>query len=130
MQKPHHISLNPAVELAWWVEDPAIQFRITGKAYHFPGESGTIASSIKALGLTGEGLEEGTEKYWEDKRKEIWTKGISGHLRGSFGRPTPGKPLSEIESKPEDWPTRYDPKSVSRQSRALIRVSADCGLAG
>jgi pyridoxamine 5'-phosphate oxidase len=81
-----------------------------------PGESTTVQSAIQAMGLGGEGLEEGEYTWWEEKRKELWEKAISGHLRGSFGRPTPGKPLSELDSQPEDWPTRYDAKSVSPAS--------------
>jgi pyridoxamine 5'-phosphate oxidase len=113
MQKPHHLSLDPNIEIAWWIDPTAEQFRITGKAYHIPGEQTTVSSAIAAMGLAGEGLEEGEVQYWENKRKELWEKAMSGHLRGSFGRPTPGKKLSEIDSKPEDWPTRFDTKSVS-----------------
>lgn len=110
MQKPNHLAHDPTVELAWWIEDPAIQFRITGKAYTIPTDPSEVQGVLDKIGLDGE---DAKAEFWEDKRKDLW-KNLSGHLRGSFGRPPPGKKLDEIEEKPEDWISRLDVESVSR----------------
>ena len=110
MQKPHELDSHHDIELAWWIEPTAVQFRIIGKAYTFSADQSETTKALKAMGITGEDGEAG---WWEKKRKEVWEKEMSGHLRGSFARPQPGKPLSEIKEKPEDWPTRLDADSVS-----------------
>lgn len=109
MQKPVHIAHDPTVELAWWIEDPAIQFRITGKAAVISSDPSTSASAIKAFGV--EDGEEGNDEFWQGQRRKIWGD-FSGHLRGSFGRPPPGKPLEEVKEKPDDWIVRLDEESV------------------
>ena len=119
MQKPVHLNNSPALELAWWIDPTAVQFRITGKGYVIPSPSAPggkemIDTAIKAMGPTGEMGREGSAEWWEGKRKEVWAKEMSGHLRGSFGRPQPGKKLSEIDSKPDEWISRLDVSSVSR----------------
>ena len=118
MQKPVHLSNNPILEIAWWIDDAAVQFRITGEGYPIPSpkaENGAqlIDTAVKALGSEGAVGREGNAEYWEGKRVEMWEKEMSGHLRGSFGRPNPGKKLSEIKEKPEDWISRLDASSVS-----------------
>lgn len=111
MQKPVHVAHDPTVEIAWWIEETAVQFRITGKAYTISSDPTSSAAAIKAFGV--EDGEEGKDEFWQEKRKQIW-KDFSGHLRGSFGRPPPGTPLDQVKEKPEDWITRLDVESVSR----------------
>lgn len=118
MQKPVHLKHNPVLEIAWWIDDSAVQFRITGDGYTIPSPTSPngpelLATAVKALGEDGASGREGNEEWWEAKRKEMWEKEMSGHLRGSFGRPNPGKKMSEIEEKPEDWISRLDVQSVS-----------------
>ncbi|ORY30325.1 hypothetical protein BCR39DRAFT_494590 [Naematelia encephala] len=108
MQKPVHLRHDPTVEIAWWIVEPAVQFRITGQAYVIPPANEADSASKFHDILTGLGLDpdknvEGKPEWWEGQRKLLWDKAMSGHLRGSFGRPPPGTPLSEIEQKPEDW---------------------------
>jgi pyridoxamine 5'-phosphate oxidase len=110
MQKPNHLAHDPSVEIAWWILDSAIQLRITGKAYIVSADAATTRKAIQAMGVQ-EG-EEGKNEWWQDMREQLW-KDLSGHLRGSFGRPTPGTPLDQVKEKPEDWIQRLDPESVS-----------------
>ena len=117
MQKPTQLASHHDVEIAWWIEPPAIQFRLQGKAYTLPPDKTEVAKALKAMGLQGD---EADGKWWENKRKEVWEKEMSGHLRGSFARPAPGTPLDQIDTKPEDWPTKLDPDSV-RPHRAGLR---------
>ena len=89
-----------------------MQFRITGKAYTVSEDKSTASKTIEALHLA-DGAEESDPNWWEEKRKQVWENEMSGHLRGSFGRPGPGTPLSEVKEKPEDWIERLDASSVS-----------------
>ena len=120
MQKPVHLKNDPTLEIAWWIDDSAVQFRITGEGYTVPsptspdGES-LVQAAVKALGHDGAGGREGNAEWWEGKRREMWATEMSSHLRGSFGRPDPGKKMSEIEEKPEDWIQRLDAESVSAE---------------
>lgn len=115
MAKPVHLAAHHTVEMAWWLADPAIQFRITGQAYTIPNDTSAsdYDSQIKdALkGLRAKGDEEGKD-FWESERKRLWKEAMSGHLRASFGRPPPGTPLSEV-SDPKTWPESLKPESVS-----------------
>jgi len=109
MQKPNHLSHNPILELAWWIEETAVQFRLTGKGYTIPPNSEEAKKVIEAIGLEGE---EANVEFWEKKREQVWGE-FSGHLRGSFGRPPPGRKLEDVKEKPEDWTVRLDTSSVS-----------------
>ena len=120
MQKPNHLAHDPTIELAWWILDSAIQLRITGKAYSVSSDPESAARAIKELDV--QGAEEGENKWWQDKRDELWSQ-LSGHLRGSFGRPPPGTPLDQVKEKPEDWIQRLDVESVCFvQSPPLLQI--------
>ncbi|ORX34005.1 pyridoxamine 5'-phosphate oxidase-domain-containing protein [Kockovaella imperatae] len=117
MQKPLQLGEHHQVEIAWWMEPPAVQFRLRGQAFTLPADQNQVSKALKELGVQGE---EADAKWWEEKRKSIWANDMSGHLRGSFGRPPPGKPLSEIKEKPEDWPERLDAESDDPEQQKLI----------
>ncbi len=112
MRKPAELSHDPAVEIAWWIEKTAIQFRIIGDAYSIPPSTGSNDSAIEAVlsKLKPEG-DEKEAKWWEEERIKQWGK-MSGHLRASFGRPQPGKPLKDIDSDPDSWTESLPEKSV------------------
>ncbi|KAK1921678.1 hypothetical protein DB88DRAFT_498838 [Papiliotrema laurentii] len=120
MQKPNHLAHDPSVEIAWWILDSAIQLRITGKAYIVSADAATTRKAIQAMGVQ-EG-EEGKNEWWQDKREQLW-KDLSGHLRGSFGRPTPGTPLDQVKEKPEDWIQRLDPESDDPKQKKDIEFA-------
>lgn len=101
-KKYTHLRENPECEAAFWFEDVGVQFRVSGKAYVLPsgeheGETETKADeeASKILNSIATG-EEGNVEFWKEKREELWKK-QSGHLRASFARPTPGKPLKEVD---------------------------------
>ncbi len=135
MQKPVHLASNPILEIAWWIDDSAVQFRITGEGYTVPSPDAPnghdlIDKAVKALGQDGAGGREGNPEWWEGKRREMWAKEMSGHLRGSFGRPQPGKKMSEIVEKPEDWLQRLDVESVGLSVCLWGREELIRGVAG
>ncbi|WVW78324.1 hypothetical protein I302_100278 [Kwoniella bestiolae CBS 10118] len=123
MSKPQHLAHSPTVEVAWWIEPTNVQFRITGQAISIPSPntSQDFQRAIKTLGV--EGLEEGKEEWWENKRKELW-KGVSGHLRAGFGRPTPGKKLSEVEGS-DKWPETIPAESDKPDEQKTIQEAYD-----
>jgi hypothetical protein len=115
MQKPVHLFTHPTIEIAWWINPHGVQFRITGQAYTIPSQSSesTKRDVEKALASLDAKGEEGDADWWEKERKRVWKESMSGHLRASFGRPPPGKPLEEI-SDPKEWPEQFEAESVSR----------------
>jgi hypothetical protein len=134
MAKPAHLSNSHTVELAWWIDPTAVQFRITGQAYVLPAnpDDPEYKSSMDAAlkGLQAQGGEDKAD-YWEKERKRLWKEAMSGHLRASFGRPTPGKDLGECPD-PKEWPERLDAESVrfnsSRRRRGCRYGSIYSGI--
>ena len=62
MAKPKHLAHDPTVEIAWWIEAPAIQFRITGEGHVIPPAGSSSTSEIlRQLGATGEVSMRGAE---------------------------------------------------------------------
>jgi pyridoxamine 5'-phosphate oxidase len=108
MQKPNHLAHDPTLEIAWWIEETAVQFRITGKGYTISPDAEAAKKTIEEMGIEGD---ETDLKFWENKRDEVW-KDFSSHLRGSFGRPPPGRKISDVKEKPEDWTVKLDTSSV------------------
>lgn len=123
MAKPAHLASSPTVELAWWIEATAVQFRITGHAYTLPsnpGDEGYKQAMSDALaGLKATGDEEQAD-FWEKERKRLWKEAMSGHLRASFGRPTPGKELKDCPD-PKEWPERLDAESVRAKWPPIVK---------
>ncbi|WVR04766.1 hypothetical protein IAU60_001778 [Kwoniella sp. DSM 27419] len=123
MSKPVHLAHSPTIELAWWIENTNVQFRVTGQAVTVPTSSGAgdesssvFLDAIKTLGV--DGLEEGKAEWWDDQRRKLW-ESVSGHLRAGFGRPPPGKKLDEVES-PDKWPETIPAKSDDAAEQKTI----------
>jgi hypothetical protein len=127
MQKSSHLSHNPTMEIAWWLDPAGVQFRISGKAFCLPNQStpegsARVEDALKQLRTQGQESEPG---WWEKERMRVWKEGMSGHLRASFARPSPGKSLDEV-SEPDTWPTRLDAESVCpRPCRPCVPTLAD-----
>ena len=124
MQKPVNLAHDSSVELAWWIEPPAVQFRIRGQAYTLPPDKTQANEVIKRLQLSGD---EAKGAWWEDKRENIWSD-LTGHIRASFARPTPGTPLDQAKEKPEDWIERLDAESVGFFPSREQRWAADIDM--
>jgi pyridoxamine 5'-phosphate oxidase len=122
MAKPAHLAKHHTVEMAWWLADPAIQFRVTGQAYVIPSDESAsdyqsqLDEVLKGLRAKGD---ETDKSYWEKERKRLWKEAMSGHLRASFGRPPPGTPLSEV-ADPKTWPETLPAESVSLIRSQLV----------
>ncbi|WRT64641.1 uncharacterized protein IL334_001575 [Kwoniella shivajii] len=125
MSKPVHLAHSPTTEIAWWIENTNVQFRITGSAVTIPSSSADdedkFKEAIKKLGV--EGSEEGTKEYWVEKKKELW-KSVSGHLRAGFGRPKPGTPLDQVPSS-DTWPETIPAESDKPEEQKTIKFAYD-----
>ncbi|TFK42131.1 pyridoxamine 5'-phosphate oxidase-domain-containing protein [Crucibulum laeve] len=110
------IATHPDIELAWWIEGANQQFRVTARAYivsdpKFNLHEHFMQTLFAAKPETGSGLaiinSEGLN--WEAKRLEIF-KTMSGHMKASWCRPTPGSKLDNPEDA-KKWPeTVKEPK--------------------
>ena len=113
MNKVNHLEKSPLAESSFWIDETGVQFRIAGKAYVVPSDADTSDSSrtaaegvIQSMGAQGD---ERTVDWWIGERERNWRDGISGHLRATFARPTPGTPLDQCNVKPEDWTETIKP---------------------
>jgi hypothetical protein len=114
MNKVSHLESQPLAEGSFWIEETGVQFRVAGKAYVVPSDAdrsdagktkaGEVVRALRAQG------EEANVDWWIAEREKSWSEGISGHLRATFARPTPGTPLDRVERKPEEWTETIKPK--------------------
>lgn len=125
------ITSNPEVELAWWIEGTQQQFRISGWTSIIPSPSqkqlyshfGDIVKSVNEggskqghgkAGLLGLEAVTLTPSFdWEKKRVEVF-KSMSGHMKASWCRPTPGTKLEGGQDEAKKWPEKIEePQSDS-----------------
>lgn len=127
MQKANQLAKEPSMEFAWWIKETNIQFRVQGRAYVVPNDletpSDKLKECVKQMGGQGD---EADAQWWIEEKNRQWEK-MSGHLRASFARPTPGTPLKEVDRKPEDWAESIPAKgeNVSR-IRTRRKSPAQC----
>ncbi|KAH7106689.1 hypothetical protein BKA62DRAFT_611614 [Auriculariales sp. MPI-PUGE-AT-0066] len=91
MPKSAQIADNDNVELAWYIEPTMEQFRIFGKASLVPHPKHTARGASDLP----------TDVDWAAERANIFNT-VSGAIRASWCRPTPGSKLDEPEVA---WPT-------------------------
>jgi hypothetical protein len=127
--KTFQLAENPEIEIAWWIENTGVQFCFQGRAYVLPTDADTSQEGRRKLEevlreLDGKGRE-ADPQWWISQRERLWKESMSGHLRASFARPTPGTPLSDHESKPSDWPETLpaEGKDVSALSLGLTQLN-------
>ncbi|KAK4686513.1 hypothetical protein P7C73_g3612, partial [Tremellales sp. Uapishka_1] len=116
---PLHLSSRMAHALG--LSDSAVDvnlFRITGKAYTLSKAKIADAKALEELDV-GEDA-----KYWEDKRMELWEGAMSGHLRASFARPTPGTPLDKVDRQPDEWTESLPVKPEGKDDKVDKEVEA------
>jgi hypothetical protein len=110
------------------MEGSGVQFRVAGEALIVPNDADVNPSAQKALeeavqkdSVRAVG-EEKKADYWIGERERNWTKGISGHLRATFARPTPGTPLDKVDRNPEEWTETMKPEGETVSIR-YVRYS-------
>lgn len=127
MAKPAHLAKHHTVEMAWWLAEPAIQFRVTGQGYTIPADE-SASDYQSQMDEVLKGLrakdDEKDKSFWEKERKRLWKEAMSGHLRASFGRPPPGTPLSQVPD-PKTWPETLPAESVSIDYHSTLESLAD-----
>ncbi|KAJ9123478.1 hypothetical protein QFC24_003692 [Naganishia onofrii] len=125
MGKCTHLASDGRCEASFWMEGSGVQFRVAGEALIVPNDADVSPSAQKALesavqkdSVRAVG-EEKKADYWIGERERNWTKGISGHLRATFARPTPGTPLDKVDRKPEDWTETMKPEGETVSIRCV-----------
>ena len=88
--KVDQILANDTVQINWWIAPAMEQFRLTGRVTFVP-KSGS-----------GERLSEG-DFDWEAKRVQVFDS-LSGRMRASWCRPTPGSPMEGGYEEAKKWP--------------------------
>ncbi|KAJ9091418.1 hypothetical protein QFC19_009128 [Naganishia cerealis] len=123
MAKCAHLANDPRCEASFWFEDTGVQFRIAGEAVVVPNDADaspgareTLESAIGAHRVRAVG-EEGKADWWVKEREKSWSEGISGHLRATFARPTPGTPLHRVDKKPEEWTETIKPEGETEEQK-------------
>jgi pyridoxamine 5'-phosphate oxidase len=114
--KVYHIRANSRVEVVWWISATNEQFRIAGRAIVIPSPAHTYSDGDHHGKIfEGSSLALRTPNFndydfgrggaladfdWERKRIEAFDL-MSGRMKASWCRPTPGTPLTE---DPTTWP--------------------------
>ena len=98
--KVEQILANDMVQINWWIEPSTDQFRLTGKVTIIPEPGNRVFHSGENLAfgrLSAEGFD------WEAKRVQVFDS-LSGNMRASWCRPTPGSPLEGGYEEAKKWP--------------------------
>jgi pyridoxamine 5'-phosphate oxidase len=98
--KVEQILANDTVQINWWIEDSMDQFRLTGKVSLVPEPRHKVFHSGGTLAfeqLSTRGFD------WEAKRVQVFDS-LSGHMRASWCRPTPGSLMKGGYEEAKDWP--------------------------
>ncbi|KAF9786798.1 hypothetical protein BJ322DRAFT_1052049 [Thelephora terrestris] len=98
--KVEQILANDTVQINWWIEDSMDQFRLTGKASLVPEPGNRVFHSGGTLAFESL-LTRGFD--WEAKRVQVFDS-LSGHMRASWCRPTPGSLMKGGYEEAKDWP--------------------------
>ncbi|KAI5453703.1 hypothetical protein NCC49_005522 [Naganishia albida] len=133
MNKISHLESQPLAEGSFWIEETGVQFRVAGKAYVVPSDADSSALGkekagdvVRALRAQGD---EASVDWWIAEREKSWGEGISGHLRATFARPTPGTPLNRVERKPDEWTETIKPTGeTDEQKKEIARAKANFTL--
>lgn len=107
--KAAQFKAHPEVELAWWIQGTAEQYRISGKVTLIaaPGNEGATRTGGPAIAaLNQDGFD------WEEKRRQMFDS-MFGYLKAGFCRPAPsGSKLVDVGGyeAAKKWPRKLDGK--------------------
>ncbi|KAI0066598.1 hypothetical protein BV25DRAFT_1905609 [Artomyces pyxidatus] len=107
--KAKQIAHQSAVEVCWWIDGSADQFRFAGRARVVgapPLELKPLPGCAALAALDAAGFD------WEAKHHEMFDA-VSEHMRASWCRPPPGSVLEGGYEEMDGWPT-----SVKRTGEA------------
>ncbi|KZT23285.1 hypothetical protein NEOLEDRAFT_1136595 [Neolentinus lepideus HHB14362 ss-1] len=96
-------SKTELVEICWWIDATQEQFRITAQTYIIPSPehrfherfNPEIAQAMQAI-VNEDKID------WEKKRREAY-EGMSGHMKASWLRPTPGSKVEGGYEASKTW---------------------------
>ncbi|TFK49771.1 hypothetical protein OE88DRAFT_382501 [Heliocybe sulcata] len=99
---------NPSslAEICMWLDPTQEQFRIVAQTYIIPSpEHPHHARLGSTMGKAMKALMEEDNVDWEKKRREAYD-GMSGHMKASWLRPTPGSKLAGGYEEAKTWVER------------------------
>ncbi|CAE6355864.1 unnamed protein product [Rhizoctonia solani] len=112
--RSHPSTKGPTAEVAWWISEEVVQFRISARIHILPAPSHPFYSdfpfgelSQNSGGDSGPDAPE-TAKDWEALRIKTFNN-MSSYTRASFARPTPGGPLAD-PADADKWPQNLPEK--------------------
>jgi len=95
----------PTIEAVFWIEANQEQYRIIGDASIIPAPSHPYHGKFDPLhgpalaAVTKEGID------WEARRKQVFNS-MSGYMKASWCRPTPGSKLEGGYEEAKNWPQK------------------------
>ncbi|CAE6370073.1 unnamed protein product [Rhizoctonia solani] len=110
--RSHPSTSGPTAEIAWWIEQAVVQFRLLVRVHVLPAPAHALHSEFPFRELSRNiGGDSGpdapeTAEDWEALRVRTYNN-LSPPTRASFARPVPGSPLEE---NPEKWPQKLPEK--------------------
>lgn len=130
--KVRQLTQDPSAEIAWWIEPTKQQFRIACRIYLLPAPGHRLHAQFMDVLANADretSLAQFTTHDWEETRQTMF-KSMSGHMKASWCRPTPGSPLIDDSAKADPWPERLeDPGSdVAKESYAEAKRLWDIAL--
>ena len=121
--KVEQILANDSVQLNWWIASSMDQFRLTGKVTLVPEPGNGAFHSGGSPGF--ESLSEGGMD-WEAKRVEVFDN-LSGGMRASWCRPTPGSVMKGGYGEAEKWPETIPTTAGARNEKEKELVEMALG---
>ncbi|KAF8713844.1 Pyridoxamine 5'-phosphate oxidase, partial [Rhizoctonia solani] len=112
--RSHPSTRGPTAEVAWWIAEENVQFRILARVQILPAPSHPLYSEFPFKELSqNSGGDSGpdapaTAKEWEALRVKTFNN-LVPPIRASFARPTPGSPLAD-HTDAERWPQKLPEK--------------------
>ncbi|CAE6499344.1 unnamed protein product [Rhizoctonia solani] len=128
--RSHPSTSGPTGEVAWWIAESLVQFRILARVHVLPAPSHALHSEFPFNELSqNNGGDSGPDapesaKDWEALRLRTFNK-LSPAIRASFARPVPGSPLknpADAEKWPQELPEQGKEKTEEQKEQVKEAV--------
>ncbi|CAE6489455.1 unnamed protein product [Rhizoctonia solani] len=129
--RSHPSTKGPNTEVAWWIAEEMVQFRIAARVHILPAPSHELHSKFPSSQLSrNNGGDSGpdapeTDKDWETLRIRTYNN-LSPILRASFARPIPGSPLTN-PADAKKWPNELPEKGKEKteEEKKLVKEALE-----
>ncbi|KAH7338798.1 pyridoxamine 5'-phosphate oxidase-domain-containing protein [Rhizoctonia solani] len=129
--RSHPSKKGPTAEIAWWIAEEVVQFRIAARVHVLPAPSHALHSKFPFSELSrNSGGDSGpdapeTTQDWEALRIRTYNN-LSPIIRASFARPVPGSPLTN-PAEAEKWPQKLPEKGKeeTEEEKKLVKEALE-----